>query len=230
MLLREGVFKLPRFGCSVLVCLLAAPVATAAVYKCEIDGHISYLEQPCPADSVQHELQVTDDVGFSDEGSVRGSVSLDDDAMPVNGAVGVWYEDTRELWIYLFPFPVDEDIRDAMLSSRGNGHQFRAHESLNPDPARWRQTPFVLFQFLFDNARRRLDSLRHARFVSWQARVPTTINFSADEAAKKQHFEQLRVTESGMVVFSGASSDTFAERLYTWNVRAQIPLMTFETR
>jgi hypothetical protein len=204
--------------------------AHASVYKCEQNGKISYSETPCPEESTGRVMGVVKTIDYSDTGTARGWVNVNDKRMSVEGSVAVWYEDKRELWIYLFPFPIDEDIREPMLATRGNGHQFRAVDELNPDAALWEQTPFVVFQFLFDESRRTLETLRHSRFVSWHRRIPTTINYRADETIKTQHYQQFYVTATNMAVLSSRSSDTFAERLYTWDVQIQAPLMTFARR
>ena len=65
-----------------------------------------------------------------------------------------------------------------MAGNGGNGHQFRTHKALNPNTDLWEKTPFVEFQFLFNEGNRRaLEMVRHSRFVSWHDPVSTTLNY-----------------------------------------------------
>lgn len=117
-----------------------------------------------------------------------------------------------------------------MRETRVNGHQFRAVDSLNPGPAVWEQTPFVAFQFLFDENRRVGETVRHSRFVSWQLKIPARINIGAEESKRKQNYQQFYVTTTNMAVLSSRSSETVGERYYGWDVQFQAPLMTFVRR
>jgi hypothetical protein len=169
-------------------------VSDAAIYKCEKEGKTSYSESPCPDESTGQVMDVEKNIDYNETGNASGWVDVDAKRLPIKGSVAVWYEDEQELWVYLFPFPLDETIREPMRETRGNGHQFRAVDSLNPDPAVWEQTPFVVFQFLFDENRRVRETVRHSRFVSWQLKIPTTINIGAEESKRKQHYQELYVT------------------------------------
>lgn len=205
-----------------------AITASAAIYKCETNGKVSYSEDPCPVEAAEKVMENQASVDFSETGTATGWVDINDRRMEIKGAAAVWHEDREELWVYLFPFEVDHAIREQMREARGNGHQFRYVETLNPDPDLWEQTPFVEFHFLFNDANRRvLETVRHSRFVSWHEPVPTTLNYPVKKSIEKQLYQQLYVTRSGMAVLSSRSTDTFVDRLYAWNVQVQLPLRVY---
>lgn len=210
------------------LCLVSS-VTQGTVYKCMSDGAVSYSSRPCPEEA---DATVMDVPGLSPE-RLGGSGFVSDGRrrMEIKDALVLREvrKTTEEIRVLLYSFVLTEEDLGKIREFKGHALSARHDETKNPDPEIWDTTPIVEFQFVLKDPTQpvAMENIRHWRFVSWLNEVPTTLNNR--EPSLREHINdirEMRLEEGRGVRLRTASSQTFADTVYSWNVKVDAPLVT----
>ena len=217
--------------CSLLTLLaILIPVSgLAQIFKCEINGRISYTSKPCPKDADSQVLETQAEVPLGIK--ISGWVSVNGRRMLIKDALALREvrQKSEEVHLYLYSFGLTPEDQKKIREFKGHALSPRHDKSRNPDPSIWKVTPIVVFQFVLKepNLLLALNNVRHWRFVSWMDKVPTTLNNR--EKTLDDHMQILResrVENGPSVHLKTYSTQNFVKTRYDWNVDVNVPLIT----